>query len=161
MPASRSARAMTFAPRSWPSKPALATMTRSGRAGALVVVMLELGRLRVAAVDLDHRFDDLAFGGDRANAIDEVRHDVGVARAGALERRQRGFDGGAVAVGANRLDRAGLPALHLDPDLEQVRGLLLVGLHEGVDAHDHPVAGFHRALVAVRRVGDLALRVAR
>src|SRR5215471_16115063 len=31
MPASRSARAMTFAPRSWPSRPGLAIRTRMGR----------------------------------------------------------------------------------------------------------------------------------
>src|SRR5579871_2106940 len=31
MPASRSARAITFAPRSWPSRPALAMTMRSGR----------------------------------------------------------------------------------------------------------------------------------
>src|ERR1700721_340530 len=31
MPASRSARAMTLAPRSWPSRPGLATSTRIGR----------------------------------------------------------------------------------------------------------------------------------
>src|ERR1700690_1389706 len=99
---------MTFAPRSWPSKPALATMTRSGRAGALAVVISELGRLRVAAVDLDHRFDDLALGGDRAHAVDQPRHDVLVARAGPLERRQRRLDRGRVAAGAHRLHRARL-----------------------------------------------------
>src|SRR5271165_6138097 len=36
MPASRRARAMTFAPRSWPSRPGLATSTRILRSGDMI-----------------------------------------------------------------------------------------------------------------------------
>src|SRR5579884_3084957 len=160
IPASRSARAITFAPRSCPSSPAFATITRSGRAGALVAVMLELGRLRVAAVHAHHRVDDLAFGGDRLDAIDQVRHDVGFAGARALERGKRRFYRGGVAALAHALHRARLAALDLHADLQQVGRLDFVRPLERVDADDHALARLDRALVAVRRVGDLALRVA-
>src|SRR5580658_9849245 len=40
MPASRKARAMTFAPRSWPSKPGLATSTRMR--GSIYILMVAL-----------------------------------------------------------------------------------------------------------------------
>ena len=73
--------------------------------------MLELRLLGVAAVDRDHRFDDLAFGGDRLDAVDQVRHDIGVAGASALERRQRGFDRGGVARGGDTAVSAQASAL--------------------------------------------------
>src|SRR6202011_3944951 len=154
IPASRSARASTFAPRSWPSSPALATMTRSGRSLVVVVsvaaLISELRRLGVAAVHAHHRVDDLALGGDRLHAVDQERHHVRLAGARAFQRRERRLDGRVVAVRAHVLHRARLTALDLRADLEQVGILLLVGALERVDAHDHALARFDRPLVAVR-----------
>src|SRR5580704_82637 len=108
MPASRSARAMILAPRSWPSRPGLATTTRiffslaAGIGGAgivgLVVSGVGTGRLecdrpglgghledRRFAIAPEHRLeglDDLALGRLAAGCLEQQRHQVlvGIAR---------------------------------------------------------------------------------
>src|ERR1044071_7511912 len=66
MPASRSARAMTFAPRSWPSRPGLAMSTRS---------------FFVGAEDGAHGVADFAERGIGFYRVVYVRHQVFVAQA--------------------------------------------------------------------------------
>src|SRR4029077_6103406 len=92
MPASRRARAMIFAPRSWPSRPGLATTTR-----ILGWVGLDLTVSADIASDLDSDLDDdgvalPAAGADRgaaeaatatAQLVDERAED---ARAGGPDR---------------------------------------------------------------------------
>src|SRR5690242_20242725 len=101
MPASRSARAMIFAPRSWPSRPGFATTTRiflvavafivgreSRRVEQRPVPLPDLadgsedGRLGVGAEDALERLDDLALRRVRAGAVEQRLHEVGVAGGG-------------------------------------------------------------------------------
>src|SRR5829696_1185836 len=114
IPASRSARAMILAPRSWPSRPGLATTTRSrvvaGRSlVALTVCSLEDRCLAVGAEDLLQRGDGLALGGVGASALQQRRHQVAV-RLGSrlLELTQQPLDGRTVAPLADSADTLGL-----------------------------------------------------
>src|SRR3954464_12729771 len=90
MPASRSARAMIFAPRSWPSRPGLATTTRIFRAVAAVIGWSLVAVPYQLAVELAQLAADLAAVGDRI---------VGVAERPPIEsggvrpgRRRRGVE---------------------------------------------------------------------
>src|SRR6516225_2761432 len=90
MPASRSALAMTFAPRSWPSRPGLAMSTRiffsgipeSLEAFSSVLEILSASRdggFFVGAEDGSHRVADLAKRSVRFHRAVDVRHQVFVA----------------------------------------------------------------------------------
>src|SRR5512143_183505 len=92
MPASRSARAMTFAPRSWPSRPGLAMTTRILRMRVSSFQFpasswkLEAGdwklyqrHLFVLAPHLPERVAHLADGRVRPGAVEQWVHRVGVA----------------------------------------------------------------------------------
>src|SRR6185369_582153 len=73
MPASRSARAMTLAPRSWPSSPGLATRT--------LIFRLDIrcglkGGLFVDSVNVSERRADLAERCINSNCVDRRRHRV-------------------------------------------------------------------------------------
>src|SRR4051812_4802934 len=104
MPASRSARAMIFAPRSCPSRPGLATTTRifrspAGMAGAIVANRgpLEDRRLPVGPEDLLQRRDDLALAAVGPRRLEQRRHEVGpLLRGGRAQRAQRRLDAGRV-----------------------------------------------------------------
>src|SRR3954449_4001420 len=94
MPASRRARAMILAPRSWPSKPGLATTTRILRAVAVVIgagslaSRLEDRGLRVGPEDLLQGGDHLALGGADAGSGDDRLHQVAVAGGDPLQLGQ-------------------------------------------------------------------------
>src|ERR1700681_2043117 len=94
MPASRSMRATTLTPRSWPSRPTLATSTRSaltkGSSG---------GALGPGAEDAFEGRDRLADGGVRGGRLEEGGHEVDV--------RVRGV---ACETGQRRVHRAAAPA---------------------------------------------------
>src|SRR4051794_40808547 len=141
MPASRRARAMILAPRSWPSRPGLATTTRILRAVAVVIGArsLEHRRLGVGPEDLLQRRDHLALAGAGTGGGGDRRHQVGVARGRLLELGEGALDGGAVAAGAGRGQAVGLLAFERSVDL-QGRGRLFVLLDEVVDADDDPPA---------------------
>src|SRR4051794_1617849 len=102
MPASRRARAMILAPRSWPSKPGLATTTRILRAVAVVIDggSLEHGALGVRPEDLLQCRDHLPLAGAGTGGGGDRVHQVGLGGGGPLELGQGGLDGGAVAAGA-------------------------------------------------------------
>src|ERR687892_2673264 len=109
MPASRSARAMIFAPRSWPSRPGLATTTR---------ITSEDGCLGVGAVDALQRFDDFAFGAVGAGAVEQRLHQV-AARGGAVAQLcERLLGGVGVAARLDGLHPGDLFALELRRDPE-------------------------------------------
>src|SRR3954466_12097919 len=92
MPASRKARATTFAPRSWPSRPGFAIRTRSGSDNQRLLEHAELGAQHV------HHLAERAV---RERALDEVRHQVlGALRRGA-QAGQRAVDPPGVALGAD------------------------------------------------------------
>src|ERR1700692_3365153 len=92
MPASRSARAMILAPRSWPSRPGLAMRTRIFRCGMAgreyskcawrssvtrgEEVLLGDGDLFVGPEDGAQGIADLAEGGIGFDRVVEVRHQV-------------------------------------------------------------------------------------
>src|SRR5437660_2655649 len=65
MPASRRARAITFAPRSWPSRPGLAINTRIGRSG-IRGSLAHARRFRSLGIWLRHRRAARPKGLDRA-----------------------------------------------------------------------------------------------
>src|SRR5215831_3363279 len=111
MPASRSARAMTFAPRSWPSRPGLAMSTRIFFSGipqrplpafSSVLEILSASRdggFFVGAEDGSHRVAYLAKRGVRFHRVVDVRHQVFVAEMSV--GRSRGVS--RLAVCARRL----------------------------------------------------------
>src|SRR5258706_6142151 len=96
MPASRSARAMTLAPRSWPSRPGLAMTTRIfciydqtpdlkvGRYGSL-----DQWNLFVLTPDFTKRVAHFAHGRVRADAVHERVHRVAGAARGLLQHVER------------------------------------------------------------------------
>src|SRR5688572_23050111 len=109
MPASRIARAMIFAPRSWPSRPGLATTTR---------ITSEDGCFGVGAVDALERLDDFAFGAVGAGAVEQWFHQV-AARCGVVAQLgERPLGHLAVAACLDVLDAADLFAFQLGRDLE-------------------------------------------
>src|SRR5215831_5331389 len=105
MPASRSARAMTLAPRSCPSSPGFAITTRSFRTSALlpsalVPCALNDRYLFVLAPHIAERVAHLTNRRIRANGVEDGRHQVVTFRAG----------GGAQGV-ERALNRAGVTRL--------------------------------------------------
>src|SRR5436190_17158733 len=152
-PASRSTRATSFAPRSWPSRPGLPMSTRAG--------MSEDPRLHeLAPLTLEH-VDHLPDGAIRLGRIDEQRHEVDVlARSTLLQRSERvahfGGRPGALDLGTpfeltGRALLVELVALHL--------GLLLVDL-EAVEPDDLSPPVPQRHLHPGGLVGDEAVEVA-
>src|SRR5205823_13105747 len=118
IPASRSARAMIFAPRSWPSRPGLATTTRiflvavaSIGAGSLRPHASENGRLGVGSEHPLERLDDLALGSVRAGAVEQRLHQVGGCGGGLAQPRERLLDLVAAPSRAHRLEPVDLLAL--------------------------------------------------
>src|SRR5919107_6396117 len=91
MPASRSARAMTFAPRSWPSSPGFATRTR-----IFLSLMLE-GGLLVESVNVAQRVADFAERGVGAHGLDGRGHRVVAVARGPFEFFERVGDRARVA----------------------------------------------------------------
>src|SRR5208337_469501 len=106
MPASRRARATIFAPRSWPSRPGLATRTRIRLS---VIVPLSERRFFVGAKYPAQHVAYFTDGGIGAHRLENVRHQVGVGRGRAGQR----FEG--------RLDTAIIPPL---PQLLQLLSLM-------------------------------------
>src|SRR5580704_6285200 len=70
MPASRRARAMILAPRSWPSSPGLATSTRIGK------LMSDIRTLFVCPEDLAQRAAYFAKRGVGADSVEQRRHQI-------------------------------------------------------------------------------------
>src|SRR6185436_17805057 len=80
MPASRSARAITFAPRSWPSSPGLAMMTRIFTDTCYLIpdtCLSDYRRFLGFAPDLTQGVAHLPHRGIRPHGVDEQRHRVG------------------------------------------------------------------------------------
>src|SRR3954447_13634347 len=143
MPASRSARAMILAPRSWPSRPGLATTTRILRppcsAGAVDSAVPSTGRgsledrgLRIGPEDLLQGGHDLALRGVGARAVEQRLHQVRLALRRLLERRQRLLHVLAVAARAHTVEAVELLALERRVDAEDLQlvvVLLAVAVH--------------------------------
>src|SRR5579884_4221494 len=153
MPASRRARAMIFAPRSWPSRPGFATTTRIFPA---IRASLEDGGLAPGAPHVAERVAHLAHRDVGAGAGHDRLHQVRVAFGGTAEVGERPLDRGGVAAGAQCPDTFDLLALERGVDAQDL-GLLLLFDLVAVDADDHPLPGLDLGLVAEARFGDLAL----
>src|SRR5262249_62097462 len=87
---------MIFTPRSWPSRPGLATRMRSGRAG--IDALLEPRRIAVLAEDVAVDVGDLAEGAHRLHGGDQRRHQILARRGGFPHPRQRLARGRRVAL---------------------------------------------------------------
>src|SRR4051812_12446464 len=88
-PASRNARATSFAPRSCPSSPGFATSTRTG------ITLKHRRLLELAPLVLEH-VDHLPHRAVRLHAVDEQRHEVLVVAPGGIAERgeRRAYVGG-------------------------------------------------------------------
>src|SRR5581483_8773478 len=163
MPASRSARAMIFAPRSWPSRPGFATTTRIFLSVEVLIGRgsLERRRLGVAAEHVLERGDHLALGHLGARGVEQVGHQVfALVAGGALESLERGGRRGLVAALAERLHARDLLLLELGVDPQDRDDIAFVALGVSVYAHHLALTGLELLLVAEGRVCDLALGVA-
>src|ERR687894_2279453 len=98
IPASRSARAMTFAPRSCPSSPGFATRTR-----IFLSLMLE-SWLLVESVNVAQRVADFAERGVGADGLDGRGHRVLVVARGAAQSFERVRDRAFVAPRAGAFE---------------------------------------------------------
>src|SRR5215208_7156052 len=170
MPASRRARAMIFAPRSWPSRPGLATTTRILRPEPLAPLVvssaeasmgggsLEDRCLGVGPEDLLQSGDDLALGCVHSRAVEQWLQQVAVAHGGVLQHRQRGLHLDAPAPCAHAVEAVDLLALERGVDAKDLE-LVLVGVLIAIHADQDPLARVDLLLVVERGVRDLALRV--
>src|SRR5437667_11084432 len=86
MPASRSARAMTFAPRSCPSRPGFAITTRSFRPSAISHQPSNDRNFLILAPHLAQRIAHLTDRRIGANGVEDRRHHV---RGGPRRRAER------------------------------------------------------------------------
>src|SRR5262245_53382764 len=111
IPASRSARAMTFAPRSWPSRPGFATITR---------IFLDNRRLHVFTPHLAKRIAHFAERCVGAYGLENGLHQVVGSRCGSLQRIERTLDARVVARPFERLE---LPQLSRRGGLVDVQDL--------------------------------------
>src|SRR5690554_709908 len=168
MPASRSARAMTLAPRSWPSRPGLAMRTLilrstcppgwarpSGRRGAREAGRhSDQHRLLVDAVYLPEHVHLLAQRAERVRARHEGRHRVAALAGRRLELGQRRPGLGGVALAPD--PRQAL-LLHLgDAGVDELDRHLGVVLDVLVHAHDDAALVVDLALGVPAGVADLA-----
>src|SRR5918992_5636292 len=117
MPASRRARAMIFAPRSWPSRPGLATTTR---------ITSEDGCFGVGAEYALQRLDDFAFGAVGAGAVEQRFHQVAARRGAVAQLGERLLGSVGVAARLDCLDAADLFAFQLGRDPEDLEPLFVV-----------------------------------
>src|SRR6266404_1842272 len=144
---------MILAPRSWPSRPGLATRIRSVRAGGTPShprgVAIDAELLAIDVADLAER-DAILHGGD------ERRHQVLTVATGAADRVEARA---RPCLIARRLERAyarRLPLLERGIDAQQVDRRLVAHLIL-VDADHHLLAAIELALEMIRRLGDLLL----
>src|SRR5467141_776153 len=134
MPASRSARATTFAPRSWPSSPGFAIRTRIFFAIGITSVE---ERLLPYPEGLSHDVADLAKGRLGPYRLEDQRHRVILGLAGLAKPFDLGLERGF-------------------RDLELLHLRLLID-DEVVHSDDDPLLVLDFPLVAVRRIRDLLL----
>src|SRR5947209_2102579 len=161
MPASRSARAMIFAPRSWPSRPGFATTTRiflsvealMGRGS------LERRRFGVAAEHSLERRDHLALGRLGSGSVEQMRRQVlALIASRPLESLERRGCGRLIAALTSCPDTRDLLLLELRVDSQDWEPLSIVAFGVCVDPHHLALTGLDLLLIAERRVCDLALR---
>src|SRR5215218_5410642 len=97
-PASRSVRATIFAPRSWPSRPGLATRTRTVMNLLLACAASEHHRLLELAPHRFERGDHFANGAVGVSAVDQLVHQVVIAFRGFRQCGQCVIHGGGITL---------------------------------------------------------------
>src|SRR6266850_4257816 len=126
-PASRRARAMILAPRSWPSNPTLPTRSRSLRSSpprARMDPSSEIGfLLAVFTQDRLQGTADLAEGCVRLHRPQNRRHQIGPRAGGVDEFPQRACVREGVPFLADLLQAAHLCRFHRGRDLQNLDGL--------------------------------------
>src|SRR5215831_9771119 len=164
IPASRRARAMTLAPRSWPSSPGLAIITRifctttCPPATRNRLNSSDYRRFLVFAPDVPERVAHFSYGRVCAHGVDEKRHGVGRRAGPLLQRFERGMHTGIVARLTQLIELRELPLRGGLVDVQGPDWLLVIG-HELVHADDDLVALLDGLLEFVRTLGDFALRI--
>src|SRR2546425_2789327 len=153
IPASRSARATTLAPRSWPSRPGFAIRTRIFF--AIRPASIE-ERLLPHPEDLPHHVADLAKRRFRSDRVEDERHRVRVPLAGLAQGVQRPLVFLRVPFLPNSLEAPQLPLERLLRHPEWLDLGLLVD-DEVVHPHDDPLLVLDLPLVPVCGVRDLLL----
>src|SRR4030042_6293049 len=126
MPASRSARQMTLAPRSWPSRPGLAIRTLiflSGMSSSFTRPGSKCYRLLVFPVDIFQGIHDLSQGGVGLDALQEIGHEVTVIPGGLFEVGESPFDRGLSPALFDRPQAGQLLPDHGLVDLQERYGL--------------------------------------
>src|ERR1700676_5117069 len=159
MPASRSARAIIFAPRSCPSSPGLAIKTRIFLSGIFNNRPASGdGDFFVGAEDGAHGVAEFAESGITFHGVEEVRHEVFLAFRGLAKRIEAALDFVVGALGAELGEAFGLAMRHRVVNLQSIERLLLG--HEIVHAHHDFLFFVQLALVAIGSFGNFALRIA-
>src|SRR3989337_466252 len=174
-PASRNARAMIFAPRSWPSSPGFPTRTRTFRSPFLLLPS-DLSLARALAMSCppccvlihrrvgirSHRFPkgvaDFAERDIALHRVEDDGHQVGPGEGRVLQRVDAGNHPFRVSFPADFPGAGDLLPFDLLVDLQERYGEFLVAL-VAVDPHDPLLPFFQEPLVVVGRVDDLPLRI--
>src|SRR5262245_37372968 len=157
MPASRRALAMTLAPRSWPSSPGFAMITRILCTETLAASNYR--RFLVFPPDFPKRIAHFADGRIPADGFDEQRHRIGRAAGAFLEGVQGRADAAIVPRLTQPIERCQLPLGRRLVDVERANRLVLVS-DELIDADDDLVALLDRLLELVGAFRDFPLWVA-
>src|ERR1043166_1412721 len=124
-PASRSAAATTFAPRSWPSRPGFATMTRYFLVVAVTGSPIDR-RFAPFAEDLAEGVDDLPERDPRLRRFEDPPHEIVVSLRGRPDRLEGALDRAAVPLRLEFLHRRHLVPLDPRIDLEDRQRLFAV-----------------------------------
>src|SRR5665213_2031637 len=153
MPASRSALAMTFAPRSWPSSPGLATSTRIGGF---------MSDRRLFFPYSEYVFQGGAYLADRgvsAHGIEQRRHQIHAARGGAFQPFQSAPGIFIIAPRAQPPQLFALRRLRGAVDAQHVERLIIIFL-TAVHPRNDRLAGFNFALILKPGARNFGLRIA-
>src|SRR3990170_1164348 len=169
-PASRSARAMIFAPRSWPSSPGFPTRTRTFRSffpgfpldlpisRALAMsfppcCLLIHRRVGIRSHRLPEGVADFAERDVLPHRVEDDRHQVGPGEGCVLQRVDAGSRPFRVSFPAHFPGAGDLLPFDLLVDLQYRNGKLLV-VRVAVHSHDLLVLPLQEPLVMVRGVDD-------
>src|SRR5579863_5566711 len=166
MPASRRARAIIFAPRSWPSSPGLATSTRMG------TFMSDIRTFFVCSKNLSQRAADLAKSGPAPDGVEQRRHQIAIAccaqtccapTLGAAIRHtaqhiERALNIPIMTCFAKPAQLFDLPVFRRLIDAEGFNGLAFIRNPVAVHAHDDGFGLLDFLLILVTGARDFRLR---
>src|ERR1700730_2026913 len=151
IPASRSARAITLAPRSCPSSPGLATNTRIG-----LFIQSDRARFPIGAEHIPQSVTDFTERRVSADSVQNVRHRVLRTLGRAPQGIERSGYSPLIPSRPQHRQLAYLALMRRLIDLKDLDGFLAIRL-ERIDTYDNLITSFNLPLVAVAGVGDLGL----